>query len=513
MTTTYEVHLAVYDLSRGMARSLSGQFLGPNHAIEIIPHTGIVVYGKEYFFGGGIQSDSPGNFRASSGLFPISTEFLGRTSVEQHEFEEWCRNCMRNGRWTPQSYDLLERNCNNFTHEAAVEGLKLSRGIPQWILDVPRRFLASPMGQMIRPMLESMQVTGGNYGSSSSSAAPFAHSAPTVGSTAAAAVSPAPATTRNNPWANLPSSASTTPKSTSTDSVKQTDEKRQEPLSTPLLDSFTRPLLSNDTKTASISANKLISSTDNNDDIDALKQMESTLTTNNAKPSEELVESACKAILAQLDKNANVTFGLLLLRLVVLHAPKKEDDITTTCFSKCVHWVHQQLTTNQHALSPAAKSMAWCTLSNLYGVSHSYLAHQDLDLSVEAAIRDLTTSRVEVRQAAAAFLYNVTLVISNREKDEMDDVTVSLLCACLDGIGQETDATCQLRRLIVAAKLVKPNNKDANVNVTSKSLVTDLGFGDALHDLVAKKSSGNATSGDAAKVKQVAMEFLKILQS
>ncbi len=110
--------------------------------------------------------------------------------------------------------------------------------------------------------------------------------------------------------------------------------------------------------------------------------------------------------------------------------------------------------------------MAWCTLSNLYGVSDLYLSEPELELSVEAAIRDLSSaSRVEVRQAAAAFLYNVTLVLSKQEKEEMNDVTVSLVCACLDGIGQETDATCQLRRLVVAAKLVKPN-KEANVNVT-----------------------------------------------
>ena len=39
------VLLAVYDLSRGMARGLSAQFLGPDHAIDVIPHTGLVVYG------------------------------------------------------------------------------------------------------------------------------------------------------------------------------------------------------------------------------------------------------------------------------------------------------------------------------------------------------------------------------------------------------------------------------------------------------------------------------------
>jgi hypothetical protein len=41
---TFEVHVAIYDLSRGMARSLSGQFLGPQYAIDAIPHTVCFIY-------------------------------------------------------------------------------------------------------------------------------------------------------------------------------------------------------------------------------------------------------------------------------------------------------------------------------------------------------------------------------------------------------------------------------------------------------------------------------------
>jgi hypothetical protein len=46
MAQSYEVLLAVYDLSRGMARGLSAQFLGPDFAIDVIPHTGLIVYGE-----------------------------------------------------------------------------------------------------------------------------------------------------------------------------------------------------------------------------------------------------------------------------------------------------------------------------------------------------------------------------------------------------------------------------------------------------------------------------------
>ena len=48
-----DVVLHLYDLSMGMARSLSAAIVGTQ--IDLIPHTGIVVYGNEYFYGGGIQ--------------------------------------------------------------------------------------------------------------------------------------------------------------------------------------------------------------------------------------------------------------------------------------------------------------------------------------------------------------------------------------------------------------------------------------------------------------------------
>lgn len=52
-----EVILHVYDLSMGMAASLSQSFLGVK--IDLIPHTGIVIRNREYFYGGGIQAVPP----------------------------------------------------------------------------------------------------------------------------------------------------------------------------------------------------------------------------------------------------------------------------------------------------------------------------------------------------------------------------------------------------------------------------------------------------------------------
>ena len=53
----FPVSLHVYDLSGGMAKSMSKQLVGKQ--IDGIWHTGIVVYGKEYYYGGGISYDNP----------------------------------------------------------------------------------------------------------------------------------------------------------------------------------------------------------------------------------------------------------------------------------------------------------------------------------------------------------------------------------------------------------------------------------------------------------------------
>ena len=48
------VELYVYDLTRGMARSMSKQFLGIQ--IDAVYHTSLVFEGIEYFFGAGVQT-------------------------------------------------------------------------------------------------------------------------------------------------------------------------------------------------------------------------------------------------------------------------------------------------------------------------------------------------------------------------------------------------------------------------------------------------------------------------
>ena len=52
-----KVTLALYDITGGMAKSMSMMFLG--HQIDAVYHSSLIVFNKEYYFGGGICIDQP----------------------------------------------------------------------------------------------------------------------------------------------------------------------------------------------------------------------------------------------------------------------------------------------------------------------------------------------------------------------------------------------------------------------------------------------------------------------
>ncbi|CAK9162375.1 unnamed protein product [Ilex paraguariensis] len=136
----YKVSLNVYDLSQGLARQLSTSFLGK--AIEGIWHTGVVVYDKEYYFGGGIQHSLVGSTPYGT---PIRTVDLGVTHVPKDVFEMYLQEI--GPRYTAETYSLLTHNCNNFSNEVAQ--FLVGATIPDYILNLPNEVMSSPMGALI----------------------------------------------------------------------------------------------------------------------------------------------------------------------------------------------------------------------------------------------------------------------------------------------------------------------------------------------------------------------------
>ncbi|KAG7357524.1 PPPDE putative peptidase domain containing protein [Nitzschia inconspicua] len=522
-----QVQLVIYDLSHGMARQLSSQFLGgPQHAIDIIPHTAIVVFGREYFFGGGIQHEDPQQFRRMARMHPIQTLSLGTTSVSREEFEAWCVMATRNGRYTAASYDLLQRNCNNFSHEAAIEGLRLAQGVPEWILQVPQKFLSSPMGQLVRPMLENMQVS---VGGGSETSAPFANTRTSTFDTPASAIASASATTvaaSENPWADMGKSngtITTTTTTTITKSDRTSERSIAFPKGTPTLDSFDKPLVSSDTKTVSLCVKKIVTSLPDVEDQTILQEIGTALSANAKEVSAAQVEVVCDIIYQKLllptgvdtKPHAPVTFVLMLLRVLVLQAAGPDGTETASSVSRCIDWICQHLQTSKdHSAvsATAGRAMAYLVLANvasLPGFHYKFPSNlMETSLLVDWSVA--FQSRPEVRQAAAALAYNYVLTspsFSEDTDDHVSDQLVSLVCASLEGLETEPDETTKLRRLLVAGRILQPVH--GRTNTTIQSLMVELGFLDVLQNLV----DLTVSVGGNVQCRSLARELMLLLRS
>lgn len=142
--------LNVYDLSKGLARQLSVSFLGK--AIEAIWHTGVAVYGNEYYFGAGIQQDVAGRTQYGT---PMRVVDLGVTHVPKEVFEEFLQEI--SPRYTAETYKLMSHNCNNFSNEIAQ--FLVGTSIPDYILELPNEVLGSPMGALLLPLIQNLEST------------------------------------------------------------------------------------------------------------------------------------------------------------------------------------------------------------------------------------------------------------------------------------------------------------------------------------------------------------------
>ncbi|KAF2825579.1 DUF862-domain-containing protein [Ophiobolus disseminans] len=175
-----DVQLYVYDLSQGLARSMSRNFLGTQ--IDAVYHTSIVLDNIEYYFGQGIQTCRAG---ATHHGRPMETIKLGRTDLPIEIILEYLESLKEI--YTHESYDLFMHNCNNFSNDFAM--FLVGKGIPEHITSLPQTVLDTPFGQMLRPQIDAAmrpmtqaptpqpvapQATSANASSRISQAAPTA---------------------------------------------------------------------------------------------------------------------------------------------------------------------------------------------------------------------------------------------------------------------------------------------------------------------------------------------------
>ena len=86
---------------------------------------------------------------------PTKTLDLGSTEVDEELFMEMLKDISED--FTMEKYHVFNNNCNNFTDRCAT--LLIGDGIPKDIVDLPREFLNTPLGQQFAPMMMGMQNT------------------------------------------------------------------------------------------------------------------------------------------------------------------------------------------------------------------------------------------------------------------------------------------------------------------------------------------------------------------
>ncbi len=89
-----EVILTVYDISMGAAKFIIPMLLGDSsESIDMIPHSGIIIGGIEYFFSGGIRREYHRSFVKKCGLgSPVKKINLGVSKRSWGEWNNWIQD-------------------------------------------------------------------------------------------------------------------------------------------------------------------------------------------------------------------------------------------------------------------------------------------------------------------------------------------------------------------------------------------------------------------------------------
>lgn len=190
-----KVQAYIYDITQGFAKQMSMALLGKQ--VDYIPHTGVVVFGKEYFFGSGPCIGEPGKTVPCQ---PHHILELGETSKSCEELEAYISSTLAS-QYTPEQYNLCTHNCNHYADAVAKFLLGDDKGLPHEVVNIADVALSTPQGQNIRAMIENMESSMRNQMGGTSAfnpygnvgAAPGGFSMPPAMATPAAPAAPAAA--------------------------------------------------------------------------------------------------------------------------------------------------------------------------------------------------------------------------------------------------------------------------------------------------------------------------------
>jgi hypothetical protein len=467
-TSQYKVQVYLYDLSQGMAKALSMGFLGKQ--IDGIWHTGLVVYGSEYYYGGGIQASRPGGSMAGQ---PQTVIDIGYTRVAPETFHTFLSGVSH--RFTAATYSLLSHNCNNFTNEACL--FLTGKPIPSYITGLPEEALATPFGAMLRPMIAQMEgnMRGGGAGMVPWGADTldlpryFSHPdrmAPAE-SQEHAAISGAAAIAAAAINQSTPSNAAPAVATPSTGAVSSSSSSTSNPNLLSLLNrtSPSKLLTSSDTKAKSFqillkaNAKKLPASpTGLSKEEDAILTAMVNALSDSATP----VQPAGVALLeSTLSWPAALQFpGLGLMRLLVLR-PECKDHFAASGVA-LAEKLRGFLPTEDESSSaaaaadkvapPNAQAMALCTLSNL--LTHPSIGSQlAASPTIWSAVRSTGRSEnLTVRLMSATLAFNAVVLLPVRSEES--DTVVEALTYLSESVKTEHAVDVATRLLLALGEII-----------------------------------------------------------
>ena len=103
------VYVTVYEIGGPVTKILS---FTVNKKLALIPHVGVRVYGKEWFYSNRIEYEPNEVMDEMLKAMPRFTLDLGKATKSPQEVESWIESVRDN--WQPEDYHVFDKNCNHF---------------------------------------------------------------------------------------------------------------------------------------------------------------------------------------------------------------------------------------------------------------------------------------------------------------------------------------------------------------------------------------------------------------
>lgn len=417
-------------------------------------------------------------FAVTNGIPVLRTHDIGTTQHSKNDLETYLRSI--NHLYTAATYNLLTHNCNNFSD--CLTKYLTGNGIPSYIIDLPQTVFSSPRGAMLRPMFENMQNS--IQGNTSSRMDPFGGYS--SGSTQQSITSPS---------VSVPIDFSDQPRPPIPPHVLSPYELSPKPLISAEVDP----------NTLKIMTNKILKVVENISESDAalIMQTSSYLITKNTQQPDSYPETSIFPLLSRLiaEVPASQLPCLFMMRLLVLPSVPWIETFPEVVQATVGVLIERVVAGASAFGSAPAAVMAWCTVSNILATRAGQLFVFSSDFGnrlLDAAATGLSHDRKDMRAICNAVVLNFTFACTNcaegggwrqlsgsDSQQELHASAVQILCAVMEGVLDEQDEACRIRRLTILLRTLRACGGSA------LSLASDIGLVEVVTEL-SKASNSSA---------------------